>query len=60
MLVIKRGHAVAQSVEGLCYKSRDRIPMVSLEFFIDIVPSDFSTNLESNEPFTDMSTRNIF
>ena len=38
--IIFTGHAVAQSVEALRYKagrSRVRFPMVSLEFFIDII-----------------------
>jgi hypothetical protein len=36
-------------------KSRDRFPMVSLEFFIDIIlPA-----LGSTQPLTEMSTRNI-
>jgi hypothetical protein len=39
-------------------KSRDRFPMVSLEFFIDI-PSSRTVALGSTQPLTEMSTRNI-
>jgi hypothetical protein len=31
------GHAVAQLVDALRYKPEGRFPMVSLEFFIDII-----------------------
>jgi len=31
------GYAVVRLVEALRYKSRVRFPMVSLEFFIDII-----------------------
>jgi hypothetical protein len=33
--------------------------MMSLEFFIDINPSDRSMALGSTQPLTEMSTRNI-
>jgi hypothetical protein len=54
-----RGSAV---VKVLPYKSEDslvRSQMVSLEFFIDINPSDRIMALGSTEPLTKMSTRSI-
>jgi len=47
---------VAQLVEALRYKSRVRFPMVSMEFFIDII---LPTALWSTQPLTEMSTRSI-
>ena len=49
------GHAVAQLVEALRYKSEGRFTMVSLEFFIDIIlpAAPWPWHL------TEMSTRNI-
>ena len=49
------GHAVAQLVEALRYNGRSRVrfPMVSSEFFIDIiVPAALSSGVDS-----EMSTR---
>ena len=34
---VKWGHTVARFVEALCYKPEGQFPMVSLEFFIDII-----------------------
>jgi len=36
-LHLSRGHAVAQLVEALRYKSRVRFPMAFSEFFIDTI-----------------------
>jgi hypothetical protein len=50
---------VAQLVEALRYKSEGRgfdSPMVSLEFFIDII---LPAALWPTQPLTEMSTRNI-
>jgi len=54
--VILLEHVVAQLVEATALqagKSRVRFPMVSLEFFIDIILA-----LGLTQPLTEMSTRN--
>ena len=51
-----------QLVEALRYKPEGRgfnSPMVSLEFFIDIILPAALWPLESTQPLTEMSTRNI-
>ena len=56
------GHAVAQLVEGTALqvgRSRVRFPMVSLEFFIDIILPAALLALGSTQPLTEMSTGNI-
>jgi len=56
------GHAVAQLVEALRYKSEDRgfdSPLVSLEFFIDIILPAALWPLGLTQPLTEMSTGNI-
>jgi hypothetical protein len=39
--------------------SRDRFPVVSLDFFSDISPSDRSMNLGSTQSLVKINTRNI-
>jgi hypothetical protein len=54
------GHAVGQLVEALPYtagRSRVRFPMVSLEFFVDIIL--LAMALGSTQPLTEMSARSI-
>jgi hypothetical protein len=54
-----RGSAV---VKVLRYKSEGRLfdtKMVSLEFFIDINPSDHTMTLGSTQPLAEMNTRSI-
>jgi len=56
------GHAVAQLVEALRYKPEGRelrFPMVSLEFFIDIILPAALWLWRLTQPLTEMSTRNI-
>ena len=56
------GHAVAQLVEALRYKSEGRgfdSPLVSLEFFIDIILPAALWPLGLTQPLTEMSTGNI-
>jgi len=38
---------------------QDRFPMVSLEFFIDVILLAMCMKLELTQPLTEMSTRNI-
>ena len=40
-------------------ESRVRFPMVSMKFFIDIILPAASVFLQSTQPITEMSTRNI-
>jgi len=50
------GHAVAQLVEALCYKSEDR----GFHFrWYWHNPSGLTMAQELNQPLTEMSTRNI-
>jgi hypothetical protein len=49
-------YAVARLVEALRYK---RFPMLSLEFFIDIILPGRTMALGLTQPLTEMSTRNI-
>jgi len=53
---------VAQLVEALRYNPEGRgfdSPMVSLEFFIDIILPGRTMSLGLTQPVTEMSTRNI-
>jgi hypothetical protein len=57
--IISAGAGVAWLVEALCYKSRIRFPMRSLDFFNWPNPSSRTMTLGSTQPLTEMSTRNL-
>jgi hypothetical protein len=52
-------HAISVCINHKLGRSLVRSQMVSLEFFIDINPSDRTMALESTQPVTAMSTRRI-
>ena len=62
-IILLRGTLlVAQLVEALRYKPEGRgvrFPMVSLEFFINVILPAALMALGSTQPLTEMSTRNI-
>ena len=55
-----RGGAVGWGTAVQAGRSRVRFPMVSLEFFIDIILPATLWPWGSTQPLTEMSTRNIF
>jgi hypothetical protein len=56
-----RGSAVGSGTVLQARRSRSRVPMVLLEFFIDItLPTTLWPWLGSTQPLKEMSTRNIF
>jgi hypothetical protein len=56
---VENGGAVGWGTTLQIGRSLVRSQMMSLEFFIDINPSDRTMALESTQPPTEMSTRNI-
>jgi len=55
-----RGGAVGWGTALQAGRSRVRFPMVSLEFFIDIILSSRTMALGLTQPLTEMSTSNIY